>query len=624
MSKKNFLFLSSLLFLILYIGFLYNSFYFHKDNVKNFFKTIKSKKELIIDIHKSERIDKINYLNLKDHFYNPNFFKVKNEINYKISLEFYDLEFVNNNLNKLGLKKNLEKDITNIINSERFLFLKKNYVKFMKVKYEKEKYLLFKFQSDNKTIFYSIFLNSINNFIILSAILLLLLNYFYSSTLVTQIKSLLMRILNFHKHLLKLINKIKNLLSYKLNKRDKLNLVTSIIFIGFISSFLYYYVIESIIYPPSPDIFTPFHNIINIFCDYYSIDNYFHLNGFNSSKNNYFPGSLLIIQILKLLTFSNPYIGVKIILTLYISFIILFLNSFLKEIKILEKILFIGILTFCSYPFLFTFHTANFEGFVFIGLALSFLFYCKRKHYLTGFFIGFASSLKIYPLIFLLVFARISNIKKLSLGIFSGLSIMFFLPFILSSFIFPYGNIVENLNQWIVTFPEGLIFYKNHMVLGWSGVHFGHSILNSLWLILGPSFNLNNFYGAFIIILAILLSLCCIKLIKMKKVLFKFIFCLTTVCLLAPTSTDYKLIHFFIPLVFMINSRDKNKDSIKILILISLLMISKSYIYFYDNIYANTNTIFNTFILLYIGLLSLRIDKLYGIESFKNAIKKFF
>ena len=73
----------------------------------------------------------------------------------------------------------------------------------------------------------------------------------------------------------------------------------------------------------------------------------------------------------------------------------------------------------------------------------------------------------------------------------------------------------------------------------------------------------------------------------------------------------------------MINSKDKNKDSIKILILISLLMVSKSYIYFYDNIYANTNTIFNTFILLYIGLLSLRIDKLYGIESFKNAIKKF-
>ena len=75
--------------------------------------------------------------------------------------------------------------------------------------------------------------------------------------------------------------------------------------------------------------------------------------------------------------------------------------------------------------------------------------------------------------------------------------------------------------------------------------------------------------------------------------------------------------------MYLIRSSNKNSDFVKILILISLLMVSKSYFYFYDNIYANTNTLLNTLILFYIGVLSLKIDKLNGIKSLRNAIKKF-
>ena len=76
--------------------------------------------------------------------------------------------------------------------------------------------------------------------------------------------------------------------------------------------------------------------------------------------------------------------------------------------------------------------------------------------------------------------------------------------------------------------------------------------------------------------------------------------------------------------MYLIRSSNKNSDFVKILILISLLMVSKSYFYFYDNIYANTNTLLNTLILFYIGLLSLKIDKLNGIKSLRNAIKNSF
>ena len=75
-----------------------------------------------------------------------------------------------------------------------------------------------------------------------------------------------------------------------------------------------------------------------------------------------------------------------------------------------------------------------------------------------------------------------------------GFGLMFIMP-LYYQHSYSLGNFTDNLLQWINTFPEGLKFYKNHMVLGWSGVHFGHSVLNSLWLILGPEFDFSNYFN---------------------------------------------------------------------------------------------------------------------------------
>ena len=37
-----------------------------------------------------------------------------------------------------------------------------------------------------------------------------------------------------------------------------------------------------------------------------------------------------------------------------------------------------------------------------------------------------------------------------------GFGLMFIMPFVLSTFVFPFGNFTDNLLQWINTFPEGL------------------------------------------------------------------------------------------------------------------------------------------------------------------------
>ena len=624
MNKRKFTIFLSILFSILYIIFLYNSFYFHKGNIKNLYKSINADQDKIIEIYNIYKNKKINFNDIKQIDRSKNFIQIKGNIDYKIVFSFYNFDYAYKNFKNIGVDNKLDKDHESNINSERFLFLKRNYNKYVKINDKLNEKILFKFESDGKFIFKSIFEKTFLKFLITSIILIIIFNYILIKTPKRKLDLIYSNLVEkIKERILKIIN-IKIDLNQNLNSDKKFDLVGSIILLGFLFSIFYYYLIESLIYPPSPVIFTPFHNVISIFCDYYSIDNHFHINGFDSSKNNYLPGSLLIIQILKLSTLSNPYLGVKIILVSYILFTIFYLNNFTKHLEKTKKIIFTTIFIFCCYPFLFTLHTANFEGFVFIGLALSFLYFIKRRYFLSGFLIGFATSLKIYPILFLTVYLKKNNLKDIILGTFCGFTILFLLPFLLSSIIFPYGEPIENINIWLNTYPEGLKFYKNHMVLGWSGVHFGHSLLNSIWLILGPNFNIANYYSIIVGFLFLSIFSGFIFLIKMNSHIYKFILCLCIVCLFAPTSTDYKLLHFMIPLIYLIKSKRKSSEYLKIIILICLLMISKSFIYFYDNIYANTNTLFNTLLLIYIGLLSVKADKLYGVNSLKDAIKKYF
>ena len=71
MSKNKLIIFSEILFLILYVVFLYNAFYYHKENVKNLYKDLYSEKDKILQIYNSNIGIDYNELN------NENFLKNK-------------------------------------------------------------------------------------------------------------------------------------------------------------------------------------------------------------------------------------------------------------------------------------------------------------------------------------------------------------------------------------------------------------------------------------------------------------------------------------------------------------------------------------------------------------------
>lgn len=140
--------------------------------------------------------------------------------------------------------------------------------------------------------------------------------------------------------------------------------------------------------------------------------------------------------------------------------------------------------------------------------------------------------------------------------------------------------------------------YFDLMVIGGSGNAFGHSILNSLRLAL-PAFppikSIATPYIGFVLIVMLAVTY---YILKYESVLWKKVMIITSaICIFPLTSTDYKLLHFLLPLFLLINHNDlpseKKKNRI-FLFLITLILIPKHYFYFYGSPFHNINNILNT------------------------------
>tara|TARA_B100000941_G_scaffold53477_1_gene34529 strand:- start:444 stop:1682 length:1239 start_codon:yes stop_codon:yes gene_type:complete len=387
---------------------------------------------------------------------------------------------------------------------------------------------------------------------------------------------------------------------------SKTNMIILIMLIGFLSAFFWYYLKKVIIYPYTAGITTPFHNQVNIFCDYYSIANTFFLSGFYGSYN-YFPGGITLLQILKFVSFGNPYLGAKIIMLSYFSFLSFFIFKMCKKMPKQIKTLGILALVFCNYPILSTVHTANFEGFVLIILIFSYLYYLKGDISKTFMLIGVAGAIKIYPLFIFFVYLKKNNfiyaVKYTSLGFL----IAFASPFIVSLIYYPEGNIIDGFNAWANNLLSGqaMEMYKNTMIIGYNGVFFGHSLLNSIRLLMTPNESfmisfMTEYYSYILFLSTFLILMSCLISLKIKSLIYRYIFILSALCLFRPTSSDYYLIQFLIPFVALMLCKKNYIFDMKILIAVCLLFLSKNYYIFYDNNYITSNTILNTILLLFI------------------------
>jgi len=391
---------------------------------------------------------------------------------------------------------------------------------------------------------------------------------------------------------------------------SRLNFVLLTMFFGIIFAVLFHYVHWQAV--PGPDgynrvykesFFLP--NPVTMFSDFFSIaEQWLQLRW--GISFNYLPAAIIPLSLLEdigktMYGYPNPYVAAFIFVYSYLVFLGFYLYFSFNSLEVSKRFLIILALTICSYPVLLTLHTANLESHCFIMIAIAMYLYIKRSHFWSAVFIGFAASIKIYPLFFIVVTINRKNFWRVGLGSVLGFMSLNFLALNIR------GEFASNLTTWAAGFLGGLNSYSVTMIQGWSGIPFSHSLLNAYKLILGPNNTMFNPYPYYYIIAAVFLSFVIYRIIKIKNISHKFILATSALCLLPVTSTDYKLMYFLIPIIILIKSSRKNRVDTFLLSAITLLMIPKGYYFVHKYLfgypggqffYFNSNTVINAAILI--------------------------
>lgn len=237
-----------------------------------------------------------------------------------------------------------------------------------------------------------------------------------------------------------------------------------------------------------------------------------------------------------------------------------------------------------SYPFLFALNRGNFEILVFFLLYLFASYLNKKNFIISAVFLSLAISMKLFPVVFLIVFL---SFKKFRAVIYACLLTLFLN---LTSLLIIAKTLSKDISKIISDYLS--IYggpYIKEQVIDNRGLVFGHSLYGLLKLCIFYFYkstsitdvtlrkvtNLFNVYTRIEIAIFVFFSS---YVIFIEKELWKKITLLViSMNLLPNVSADYKLINFFIPLYLFINKKERSKTDLVYVILFSLLLMPKNY-----------------------------------------------
>ena len=403
-------------------------------------------------------------------------------------------------------------------------------------------------------------------------------------------------------------------------KLSKIEMVAVIILIGFTLSVLFHYIIGNYFhygFPWNNFLFRP-DNALDDFKNAYMYAEGFNPYSVITAQRNYPPFGFLIIG---LFTFIEKNISFFIFETSFILFLLAYLYKSTLGLEKFTRMKNTFIIFFMSFPILFTLDRANFEIVVFMFLFLFIYFYERNKINTSVVFLAMAIAMKLFPLVFLVIFLSDKRYKEVLIT--GGLVILLTL---LSLLIFQ-GDVATNISH----FAHSLNLYNRDYVIGSGGFGYGHSLFGVLKLFFmavidagTSSFDTLELikismrpYFIFVIILFLLIST---YIIKYETELWKKMLLLVISVNLFPyVSADYKLIHFFIPLMLFFISRSDNDSYIKYSILFGLLLMPKSFYWIMsEQGYVSASIILNPLIMC-MFIVFLMKDK-YGVLN--NKIRK--
>lgn len=385
----------------------------------------------------------------------------------------------------------------------------------------------------------------------------------------------------------------------ELKREVKIKYVTTTITVGFVATVIFFYFRGMWLGMAFPwNTFLP--GPVTRFGDYYGVMDEWSRMGFNGVGYglSYFPSTYLILDV-----FSHIH-PVQFSLFIFLSiFLLLFMFYAYQNLRsnqnTVDTINSVVVCTFMTYPVLFTVHTGNIEAVIFLFLCLFIYLYQSGKFALSSLPLAAIISMKIFPGVFLVLFVADKKYKELLLT----LAMIFILSF--SSLLIFDGGIRSGFGNYWGHFQASQKMYFDLMVLGGSGNVFAHSLLNGLRiLLLGDFPPMQKVLLPYMLFTLFIFTLVSLFIIFVERVFWKRVALLVIcMCLLPYTSTDYKLLHFFIPLFLFINYKKTAFDKVEpfeplYLILFALLLIPKNYYYLHNDPYTSINNILNPMIMI--------------------------
>ena len=364
-------------------------------------------------------------------------------------------------------------------------------------------------------------------------------------------------------------------------------IVSKIIIFSITLSVVKYLVINYLFnpgYPNSTFLYAPhdrFKDFVNMINTCKNFDPY-DLSNFLPSV--YFPLANLFFSLFYKLSIQNMTISVIAYVVLCIVLVVILFN---KIIKSNNKLILITSLVI-SYPVLFSLERLNLELVVFL-LTMGFVyFYNKNQFFLAVFLLSIAISMKLYPVLFLILFIKDKNYKPIYFSAFVCISLS-----LISLFLFN-GGLIVNMHKLLFNLTK-----FNDIYGGLEGLQHNSTIYGMIKIMAMAVykfiFNFNVYsaniaaneilrfpYLIFVFIYFLFVSA---YIIFIEKSLWKNVFLLTSLFILLPhVSFDYKLLHMIIPLLLFLNDSHRDKYFLHYVILFSLIMIPNSYFYFFVDI----------------------------------------
>jgi hypothetical protein len=342
---------------------------------------------------------------------------------------------------------------------------------------------------------------------------------------------------------------------------------------------------------PAPE--TRFGDFFAVY-DIWSINKGFGGIGYGAS---YFPGLYIFVEVFYLVT-KDIWFALKLLCILYISIVSGTVLIFLRHRGLATSLMGLMIVL-VSYPSLIAFHTGNLEMLIFILILLGATAAHNKKWFIFAFLIGLATSAKVFPGIFALAPFVLTS-PKVALRTFL-LTVRTSFTFTLFALFFLPGGLSSNsISSLINSFMESQSMYKDLMVTGVPGLHFGHSFLNGIHAVFGMDFLSSENWAYPIMVMGVLWTMYALFLIRKLNppiwIVFGFLGC--SGCIFAPTSTDYKLLYLLPAIVLYFRDHETESKSFALISLLILATAPKPYWYVGTDAWTNANVWFTPILLL--------------------------